>query len=44
MIRFFKRLFCKHKYSYLSTDLVRQDDGSWITKHTWKCDKCGKKI
>lgn len=38
-----KRLLCKHdKTEYVSTELVRQNDGSFITKHTWRCKNCGK--
>ena len=40
-----KRMLCKHdKTEYVSTDLVRQNDGSFITKHTWRCENCGKLI
>lgn len=40
-----KRLLCKHgKTEYVSTDLVRQDDGSFITEHMWRCKNCGKLI
>mgnify|MGYP007121411557 FL=1 len=40
-----KRLLCKHdKTEYVSTDLVRQNDGSFITEHMWKCKNCGKLI
>jgi len=40
-----KRMLCKHdKTEYVSTDLVRQNDGSFITKHTWRCKNCGKLI
>ena len=40
-----KRLLCKHdKTEYVSTDLVRQNDGSFITEHTWRCKDCGKLI
>lgn len=40
-----KRMLCKHeKTEYVSTDLVRQNDGSFITEHTWGCKDCGKLI
>lgn len=40
-----KRLLCKHdKTEYVSTDLVRQNDGSFITEHMWRCKNCGKLI
>nr|DAF56177.1 MAG TPA: hypothetical protein [Siphoviridae sp. ctL4w2] len=40
-----KRMLCKHdKTEYVSTDLVRQNDGSFITKHTWRCKNCGELI
>lgn len=40
-----KRMLCKHdKTEYVSTDLVRQNDGSFITKHTWSCKNCGELI
>lgn len=40
-----KRMLCKHdKTEYVSTDLVRQNDDSFITKHTWRCENCGKLI
>lgn len=45
MIKMIKRLFCKHKHlDYVRSDLVRLDDGSWITHHVWKCVDCGKEI
>lgn len=41
----FKRLFCKHpRQTHYGCDLVRQNDGSWITSHTWLCLNCGKKM
>lgn len=40
-----KKILCKHsKTEYVSTDLVRQNDDSFITKHTWRCKNCGKLI
>lgn len=40
-----KRMLCKHdKTEYVSTDLVRQNDDSFIAKHTWRCENCGKLI
>lgn len=40
-----KRLFCKHKHvEHLYTYLERQEGGSWITRHVWKCMDCGKEI
>ena len=40
-----KRLLCKHeKTEYVSIDLTRQNDGSFITEHTWRCKDCGKLI
>ena len=40
-----KRLFCRHKKTrYVRTELVKQSDGSWITRHVWKCAKCGKEL
>lgn len=40
-----KRMLCKHdKTEYVSTDLVRQNDDSFITKHTWRCKDCEKLI
>lgn len=40
-----KRMLCKHdKTEYVSTDLARQNDGSFITKHTWRCKNCGELI
>ena len=40
-----KRMLCKHdKTEYVRTDLVRQNDGSFITKHTWRCENCRKLI
>lgn len=45
MIRFIKRLFCKHnRLVHLRTDLVKQNDGSWKTCHICKCRDCGKEI
>lgn len=45
MIKFLKRLFCKHeKVAPYRTDLVKQDNGTWKTQHYWKCKKCGKII
>lgn len=45
MIKFFKRLFCKHERAvYVRTDLIRQDDNSYVTAHVWKCRNCGKVI
>ena len=43
MWRMIKRLFCKHKHTvHLRTELVKQSDGSWVTRHVWKCKDCGK--
>ena len=40
-----KKMLCKHdKTMLIRTDLVKQKDGSWITKHTWQCKKYGKII
>lgn len=40
-----KKILCKHrKTEYVSTVLVRQNDGSFITEHTWRCKGCGKLI
>nr|DAG05055.1 MAG TPA: zinc ribbon domain protein [Siphoviridae sp. ctuy39] len=40
-----KRLFCRHDHlEYSHSDLIKQSDGSWMTCHTWRCKKCGKKI
>lgn len=40
-----KKMLCKHnKTTLIRTDLVKQKDGSWITKQTWLCKKCGKII
>lgn len=45
IIKFLKRPFCKHeKLEYARTDLIRQDDGGFITSHIWKCKRCGKEI
>ena len=45
MIKWLKRIICKHeKVIPCGSDLIRQDDGSWITVHRWKCRKCGKVI
>lgn len=40
-----KKMLCKHnKTTLIRADLVKQKDGSWITKQTWLCKKCGKII
>ena len=45
MMKIIKRLFCKHKHvKPLYTYLEQQEDGSWITRHVWKCTDCGKEI
>mgnify|MGYP000249700353 CR=1 FL=1 len=45
MFKKIKQLFCDHrKVVYYGADLVRQDDGYWVTAHKWKCKKCGKVI
>lgn len=45
MMKMIKRLFCKHKHvEPLYTYLEQQEDGSWITRHVWKCMDCGKEI
>ena len=44
-MKMIKRLFCKHKHvDPLYTYLERQEDGSWITHHVWKCIDCGNEI
>ena len=45
MFKKIKQMFCIHKPSvYFGTYLEKQNDGSWITRHKWKCKKCGKVI
>lgn len=45
MMKMIKRLFCKHKHvEPLYTYMEQQEDGSWITRHVWKCKDCGKEI
>lgn len=44
-MRFFRRLFCKHKHiTHDCTYLEQQKDGSWKTKHIWRCLDCGKEL
>lgn len=44
-MKIIKQLFCKHeRVVHDSTDLVRQKDGSFITSHKWRCERCGKII
>ena len=40
-----KKMLCKHdKTEYVRTDLVRQNDGNFITEYTWRCKNCGELI
>lgn len=45
MLKIIQRLFCRHDHTvHDHTDLVRQEDGSFKTKHYWRCKSCGKVI
>lgn len=45
ILKFIKRLLCKHeKLEYARTDLIKQNDVSYITSHVWKCKNCGKEL
>ena len=45
MLKFIKRLFCKHeKTTYAGTYLEDVGNGIKETRHIWQCEKCGKKF
>lgn len=40
-----KRPFCKHKKTaYVTTFLDDWKNGGRVTRHIWKCQKCGKEF
>ena len=43
MVRFMKRLLCKHKkVTHYKADLVLVYGNRWTTQHYWRCKDCGK--
>ena len=45
MFKWLKQLFCKHeKTCYMKSELVKVNDGTYVTQHIHMCKKCGKMI
>ena len=45
MKKFFKQLFCKHKYEkYLWYEEFDKERNERYSTHLYKCNKCGKEV